>query len=219
MTQASPTNNLPATLTSFIGRERDLDNLAGLIVAGAARLVTLTGAGGCGKTRLAISLAERLTAGGVFEHGVWLAELAGLNSPDLVGQTVAAAPGLPEAQDQPILGALSQYLHPKAVLLLLDNCEHLLPACTDLARAVLEAAPHVRILATSREPLGLPGAVESMKFKLYKDGESGCGSNPAADGPLSIFASVHHRAPGHSRAGNHGTRATPGQRLSHLTVG
>ncbi len=125
MTQASSTHNLPATSTSFIGRKRDLDELAGLFAGGAARLVTPTGAGGCGKTRLALALAARLSNAAVFAHGIWPVELAGLNAPDLVGQTVAAALGLPEARDQPILDALSRYLRAREGLLLLDNCEHL----------------------------------------------------------------------------------------------
>jgi len=174
MTQASPSNNPPAPLTSFIGREHDLDELASLFARGAARLVTLTGAGGCGKTRLAFALADRLRKAAVFEHGLWPVELAGLSSPDLVGQTVATALGLPEAQDVPILEALSQYLRPKAALLLLDNCEHLLPACASLIHSLLEAAPQVVILATSREPLGLPAEIVWLVPSLsLPDPESG----------------------------------------------
>lgn len=155
----SPTrqlNELPIALSSFIGREREIDDVAGLITASTTRLVTLTGAGGCGKTRLAIAIAHRLVATATFEHGAWFVDLAGLDAPSLVPQKVAVALGLPEARDRSHLATLKDFLQHKSLLLILDNCEHLLSACADLARTLLEACPYLRILATSREPLGLP---------------------------------------------------------------
>ena len=147
--------NLPVQLTSFLGREQDLAGLERLL--GEARLVTLTGTGGTGKTRLALEAGTRVA--GWFPDGVWLAELAGIADPGLVAAQVMGALGVRQAGDVPVLEALIYRLRSAELLLILDNCEHLLDACAGLARALLRAAPGLRVLATSREPLGIPGEV------------------------------------------------------------
>ena len=148
-------HNLPAPLTSFLGREQDLARVEKLLAE--ARLVTLTGTGGTGKTRLAVEAGARLV--GRFRDGVWLAELAGVAEPALVAAQVMAALGVRQAGDVPVLEALIYRLRSAELLLVLDNCEHLLDACAALAGALLRAAPGLRVLATSREPLGIPGEV------------------------------------------------------------
>ena len=148
-------HNLPAPLTSFLGREQDSALLERLL--GEARLVTLTGTGGTGKTRLALEVGARVVSR--FPDGVWLAELAGVADPGLVGEQVMGALGVRQAGDVPVLEALIYRLRSAELLLVLDNCEHLLDACTQLAGALLRAAAGLRVLATSREPLGIPGEV------------------------------------------------------------
>jgi len=156
-----PRHNLPERLTSLVGREGELREVAKLV--GDHRLVTVTGPGGGGKTSLAVALAGRLADG--YPDGVWLVELAALGDPSLLGQAVAAALGIAEAAAGPgaplpsLAERLPAYLADKALLLVLDNCEHLVEACAALARRLLEAGPRLRVLATSREVLGVPGEV------------------------------------------------------------
>ena len=146
-------NNLPVQLTSFIGREREIAEVKGLL--STTRLLTLTGAGGAGKTRLGLRVAAEVLE--EFPSGVWLVELAALSDPTLVPLTVASALTVREQPGRPLVATLTDYLQPKQLLLLLDNCEHLLSACAHLADALLRACPHLRILATSREGLGIGG--------------------------------------------------------------
>ncbi len=146
-------NNLPRQLTSFIGREKEMAEIKRLL--SAAYLVTLTGSGGAGKTRLALQVAADMVDG--YPDGVWLAEFAPIADPALVPKTVASALGVSEQPRSDMTETLVDALRPKALLLVLDNCEHLLAACRDLAAALLRKCPHVRILATSREGLGVPG--------------------------------------------------------------
>src|SRR5262245_42692350 len=152
-------HNLPLQLTSFVGRERELAAVHGLLAG--HRLVTLTGPGGTGKTRLAQQAAAEalVPAAGRpgFADGVWLVELAALADPALVPQAVAAAVGVREDPGRPLLATLTDALRHRRLLLLLDNCEHLLDACARLADTLLRACPHVQILATSREALGIAG--------------------------------------------------------------
>ena len=122
-----------------------------------SRLLTLTGSGGCGKTRLALAAAGELSEG--FEDGVWLVELAPLADPSLVAQAVAATLGVREQPGRSLTETLSDYLGSKKVLLVLDNCEHLVEACAELAEALLRFCPELRVLATSREALGITGEV------------------------------------------------------------
>jgi predicted ATPase/DNA-binding CsgD family transcriptional regulator len=148
-------NNLPASLSSFVGRARELRELQALLTT--ARLVTLTGVGGCGKTRLALEVARAVQDR--YPDGVWLVELAALSDAALVPQRAAAVFGMRETQVEPIAAALARTLRGRSLLLVLDNCEHLLDACARLAEAILRTCPDVRVLATSREALGITGEV------------------------------------------------------------
>jgi predicted ATPase/class 3 adenylate cyclase len=146
-------NNLPHQLTSFIGREREMEAVKRLLASN--RLLTLTGSGGCGKTRLALQMAADLLH--EYPDGVWLAQMEALTDPALVPQTVAAAVSVREEPGRPMTRTLAEFLRPQNCLLVLDNCEHLVAACAELAAVLLQAAPNVRILATSREALGITG--------------------------------------------------------------
>ena len=146
-------HNLPARLTSFVGREQELAALEEMVAG--ARLVTVTGAGGAGKTRLAVEFAA--AAAGRFDDGAWLAGLAGITDPGLVPAQVMAALGVRQTSQMPVLEALRYRLRAAELLLVLDNCEHLPGACAGLAADLLGGCPGLRVLATSREPLGVPG--------------------------------------------------------------
>ena len=145
--------NLPSQLTSFVGRDRDLVDL--VKIADEARLITLTGAGGMGKTRLAIQLAAELVPR--FPDGAWLCELASASDVDAMTQVVAAALGVSARQGLSLEDSVVDFLRPKQLLLILDNCEHLASECADLVNAILRACPLVQIIATSRQPLDAPG--------------------------------------------------------------
>jgi len=119
--------------------------------------LTLAGTGGSGKTRLALEVARDLV--GAYPDGVWLVELAGLSEPELVAQEVADALGVREQPDRPLLSTLEEALRAKKLLLVLDNCEHLVDACAHLVEALLLSCPGLRVLATSREALGTSGEV------------------------------------------------------------
>jgi predicted ATPase/class 3 adenylate cyclase len=146
-------HNLPAQLTRFIGREQAMAQVKQFL--GTTRLLTLTGSGGCGKTRLSLQAAADLL--GEYADGVWLVQLAPLADSARVTQTVAAALGVREEPGRPLTATLTDYLYRKQVLLLLDNCEHLLAACAQLADTLLRSCPRLRILASSREGLGIGG--------------------------------------------------------------
>ncbi|WP_306317128.1 MULTISPECIES: BTAD domain-containing putative transcriptional regulator [unclassified Streptomyces] len=152
---ASPpaSGNLPAELTSFVDRQRELTEIGELVPA--TRLVTLTGAGGVGKTRLALRAARNLRPG--FSDGVWLVELAGLRDPGLVEHTVATALGIQDRSGRTPLSALIRHLRNRHVLLVLDNCEHLLSTCSPLVDRLLRAVEGLRVVATSRQPLAIDG--------------------------------------------------------------
>ncbi|MGE5176161.1 MAG: protein kinase domain-containing protein [Hyphomicrobiales bacterium] len=148
-------NNLPAALTTFVGRKRERAEIGRLLQQ--TRIATLAGPGGCGKTRLAVQVAtDALTA---FPDGAWLVELAPLADPALVPQTVAQVLGVREEPGTPLARTLADAIGGKAMLLLLDNCEHLIAAAAALAGPLLAACPGLRILATSQEPLAVPGEV------------------------------------------------------------
>ncbi len=148
-----PRHNLPTQLSSFIGREREIVEVKRLL--SSSRLVTLTGAGGCGKTRLALHVAADVL--NAFADGAWFVELAPLSDPALVLQAVASALGVREDQGRPLMTALLDHARTKQLLLVLDNCEHLIEACAQLADTLLRASPSLRILATSREALNIVG--------------------------------------------------------------
>ncbi len=148
-------NNLPQQLSSFIGRERELAEAAALLRN--SRLLTLTGAGGCGKTRLALELvSQRL---GDFSAGAWPVELAALGEPELIGPAIAQSLGTRLASDRAPEVALAGHIGDRQQLLLLDNCEHLVEPVAHLVEALLSCCPNLTVLATSREPLRVPGEV------------------------------------------------------------
>ena len=170
-------DNLPHATTTFIGRERELEQIAGQL--GAGRLVTLTGIGGVGKTRLALEASRRTAE--TWTDGPWFVDLAALTESGLVAREVAGALGVVEQSDESVVERLAARLRPVRALLVLDNCEHLREACADLARRLLEAAPELRILATSREPLGVVGEVDVAVQPL--------GTPAAHDVPAAIESS------------------------------
>jgi predicted ATPase/DNA-binding SARP family transcriptional activator/predicted negative regulator of RcsB-dependent stress response len=151
-------HNLPSQITSFIGREQELAQVQKLL--SSHRLVTLTGPGGTGKTRLSQQAALELLED--FPDGVWLVELAPLADPSLVVQTTARALGMNLDTSSQALLSLQNFLETRHLLLILDNCEHLLESCAHLADALLKACPHLHILATSREALGIEGEAPAL---------------------------------------------------------
>ncbi len=153
--QAQHAHNLPVQVTSFIGREKEIEKLKQTVLSGPTRLVTVTGAGGIGKTRLALCASEELLD--AFPQGVWLVELAAVTDPDLLPSAVASTLKLRESTDKPILETLVDFLQSKRALLILDNCEHLVEAVANLVDCILHASTHVTILTTSRETLGVSG--------------------------------------------------------------
>jgi predicted ATPase/transcriptional regulator with XRE-family HTH domain len=153
--QPAPRHNLPAQLTSFIGREQEIADIKGLLAT--TRLLTLTGIGGCGKTRLALQVALDLLP--AFPDGIWLVELAPVSDPALVPRVIATAVGIQEQPGQGILETLLFALGPRRALLLFDTCEHLIETGACLADTLLRGCPGVQILATSREALGIGGEV------------------------------------------------------------
>src|ERR687897_1388855 len=150
-----PSHNLPSELSSFVGREEELTEVKRLLENN--RLLTLTGSGGCGKTRLALAAARKVVER--CENGVWMVELASLAEPSLVPQAVAFTLGVRERPGSSLTEALSDYLRTRNLLLILDNCEHLIEACAELAEALLRSCPGLCVLATSREALDITGEV------------------------------------------------------------
>jgi predicted ATPase/DNA-binding CsgD family transcriptional regulator len=148
-------NNLPLLLTSFIGREFEVGEARNLLHS--THLLTLTGAGGSGKTRLALAVAGKYLD--QFPGGVWWVDLASLGDAAFIPQAIAAAVGVHEISGTPLAETLAAHLKPRQVLLVLDNCEHLIEACARLVYTLLVTCPGLRILATSREPLHIAGEV------------------------------------------------------------
>jgi predicted ATPase/DNA-binding SARP family transcriptional activator len=149
----APKGNLPVPLTGFIGREKEIVQVKQLL--STTRLLTLTGAGGVGKTRLSLQVGLELLD--AFADGVWFVELAPLTDPALVPLTIAAVLGVREEPGQSLMATLREWLRTRQLLLILDNCEHLVQACAKFAEEVLQAARDVRILASSREALDIEG--------------------------------------------------------------
>src|SRR5690242_18965144 len=149
----APRHNLPLQSTSLIGRDRELVELASVL--DETRLLTLTGVGGVGNTRLALALADR--RGQSYADGAWFVELAPLADAAFVPQTVATTESVPQRHVTDPVTALVDFFRPRHALLILDNCEHLLTSCATLADALLRRCAHLKILATSREPLGVAG--------------------------------------------------------------
>ncbi|MBI5302794.1 MAG: tetratricopeptide repeat protein [Chloroflexi bacterium] len=186
-------NNLPLALTHFIGREKEIAEIKRLIASppqpspvrggggNTTRLLTLTGAGGAGKTRLAIQVARDLLD--AFPDGVWLVELASLADPTLVPQTVASIFDLRPPGNLAPIDLLKNFLRAKNLLLVLDNCEHLIHACAQLAESLLTSCPDLKILATSREALNIAGEITFRVPSLALP-------NLQALPPLDAFAQV-----------------------------
>ena len=174
-------NNLPQQVTSFIGRERELAEVKALLAT--TRLVTLLGVGGLGKTRLSLQTA----ADAVVEYpdGVWLVELAPLADSELVSQAVASVLGVKEAPGRPVLEALVGYSRDKRLLLILDNCEHVIQACANIAGTLLRAAPDLKIIASSREPLRISG---ETTYHLPSLSVPGIGDHATTDALLTFEA-------------------------------
>jgi non-specific serine/threonine protein kinase len=149
----SPRHNLPVQLSSFIGREKEQREVMDLV--GRHRLVTLTGPGGIGKSRLSLQVGDKLLND--YSSGVWFIALDSLSDPALVPQAVASIFDIRESTDRPLLEKLIEFLRRKTSLLILDNCEHLLDACADLIQILLKNCPNLKLLATSREALGIAG--------------------------------------------------------------
>jgi predicted ATPase/class 3 adenylate cyclase len=166
-------NNLPAELSTFIGREDELKDIRSLV--DSARLVTLIGAGGSGKTRLGLQVAADLLDG--TDDGVWLVELATVADPAAVPAAIAAVLGVVSQQGRSALDTLVDALAPQHPLIVLDNCEHVIDACASTADAILRRCPRVQLLATSREPLGIGGEavyrVPPMSLPPADDEQSG----------------------------------------------
>ena len=150
-----PSHNLPSRLTSFVGREREIAEIGALVRR--ERLVTLVGAPGVGKTRLSLQIAASVLD--AFPDGAWLVELAPLGAPELVPQAVADVLGVREQPGRTLTDTLAGYLRTRQMLLLLDNCEHLIGAAAGLVETLVRACPDLHVLATSREPLAIEGEV------------------------------------------------------------
>jgi class 3 adenylate cyclase len=179
-------NNLPIQVTSFRGRERDLEDLKAHLAE--HRLVTLFGAGGIGKTRLAVQLGADVLDR--FPDGVWIADLAPITDPELVSSVVAKALGVSQAQARPIEETLTQSLKQKHLLIILDSCEHVLGAAAALADAIHRHCPNVRILATSRQALGV-GGEKVLRLASLAVPDGAADLDPAAAlgfGAVALFA-------------------------------
>jgi predicted ATPase/DNA-binding CsgD family transcriptional regulator len=157
LASADQRSNLPAHRPSLIGRDEEAVVVRERLIEAKAGILTLTGAGGCGKSSLAVYVAHGLLD--AFADGVWLVELAPLSDAPLIDTAVAAALGVRERGQRSLREGLQEFLRPRSLLLVLDNCEHLIDACARLAATLLEMCPELRILATSREPLRTPGEV------------------------------------------------------------
>ena len=194
-------NNLPVQLTSFIGREKEIADIKGLL--NTARLVTLTGSGGTGKTRLSQEAGAQLLT--TFPQGVWFVELAPLSDPAQIIPALAQVFGLQELPFNSLANLVLDYLRDKKLLLILDNCEHLIEACAHLADDLLHQCAGLKILASSREALGIAGEVayripslaDSESTQLFVDRACAANSNfNATENNASAIAQICHRLDG-----------------------
>ncbi len=151
----NPPTNLPLDLTSFVGREAELEELLPLIAA--HRLISVTGAGGCGKTRLVQQAGSRASTR--FSDGVWFVDLAPIRDPDLLPAVVTRTLDVPEKPGTTLTETLLEWLVPRHLLLILDNCEHLVEACATFVDHLLRGTSRIRVLTTSREALSVPGEI------------------------------------------------------------
>ena len=195
-------NNLPKHLTSFIGREREIEEAKELL--GRTRLLTLLGAGGLGKTRLSLQIAEDVLES--YRDGAWLVDLAPIRDPSIVASEAAKVLSVREEPGRPLIETLCAHLKRRVLLLILDNCEHLIEPSAKLVHAILEAAPGVRIIVTSREALHVPGeqsyTVTPLPVPNRSDGFVALAQSPAvrlfverAQLHRAAFALDEHEAP------------------------
>lgn len=175
-------HNLPVQRTSFVGRGPELAELTSLV--GEERLVTLTGVGGAGKTRLALALAAELLD--LFPDGTWMVELAAVDDPELVVQAVATTLGLREQRGRELIDVLADHVRDRRLLVLLDNCEHLVAVCATLADRLLAASARLHLLATSRERLGVPGE-HVRKVGPLPAPEADAPHDPASSDAVRLF--------------------------------
>ena len=180
-------DNLPAQLTVFIGREQEIAEVRGLVES--SRLVTLTGAGGCGKTRLGLQVAAGLVDG--WGDGVWLVELAAVTDQDAVPAAIASALRIPAQPARPVLDTLADALGPQDMLIVLDNCEHLIGGCAKTAETILLRCPKVHLIATSREPLAIAG---ERIYRVPSLSLPGLGDDDAAASSCDAVALLADRA-------------------------
>ncbi|MFC4535006.1 ATP-binding protein [Sphaerisporangium dianthi] len=174
--------NLPAELTSFVGRERLLATIRQRLQQ--SRLVTVTGIGGVGKSRTALRIAHQV--GPQFADGVWYVDLSRLQDATMVPHAVNAALGIADQSARSEVETLTEWMTPRNVLLVLDSCEHLLDQCAGLVEQVLRDAPHVRVLATSRQSLGVPGEQTIPVSPLLVPGDDG--ESPFVNESIQLFA-------------------------------
>ncbi len=194
-------HNLPTQLTSFVGREKEINEIKDSL--NSSRLVTLTGSGGTGKTRLSIEVGTQLQTN--FQHGVWMIELAPLSDESQIIPALAQAFGLQEMPFNSLANLVTDYLRDKKLLLILDNCEHLIAACAKLANDLLHQCSGLKILASSREALGIAGEV-AYRTPSLADSEStslfidrACAANSKfslTDSNASSIAQICHRLDG-----------------------
>jgi non-specific serine/threonine protein kinase len=151
--EAAAKHNLPAQLTTFIGREKEMQTVKDLI--SVHRLITLTGAGGCGKTRLAIEVAAQLVM--EFEDGIWFVNLAPIISEDRVVREIAEALTITEVSEKSLMETIIEAIKEQKLLIILDNCEHLIKTCTEIADQLIQSSSNLKILCTSRQSLGITG--------------------------------------------------------------
>ena len=194
-------NNLPVQLTSFVGREKEVDEIKSAL--DLARLVTLTGSGGTGKTRLSQEVGAQLLTN--FQHGAWLVELAPLSDEAQIIPALAQVFGLQELPFRPLAKLVEDYLHDKKLLLILDNCEHLIAACARLADHLLHQCAGLKILASSREALGIAGEIayhtpslgDSESTQLFVERALAVNSKfSLTDSNASAIAKICHRLDG-----------------------
>jgi predicted ATPase/class 3 adenylate cyclase len=186
-TAGGSTHNLPRTFSSFIGREDELKDVIELLRTSS--LVTLTGPGGCGKTRLAVEAASASLA--LRPDGIWFVDLAPVSDPDLVLATAAEAMNLTETSRDDLDRATIGFLSRGSPLVILDNCEHLIGACSELAERWLASSPSMTILVTAREPLGIAGEV-IRRVPGLDVGPGGDGSRPSEAAQLFVARASAH---------------------------
>jgi len=197
-------HNLPQQATTFVGREREIADVRKAL--GTTRLLTLVGTGGIGKTRLSLQVAADVLDG--YPDGVWFVELAPLTDERMVAQAVASVLGVEEERGRSVVDALVEHVADRQLLLVLDNCEHLVGACAALAEQLLRSGPHVRILASSREPLRVSGEASFPVPAL---------SVPASQGPVAVEALA--QSPAVRLFVDRATAVTPAFRLTDRNAG